>query len=140
LNRRDRSVRRGLSKVMSENEIGTLVLDAAFEVHKALGPGLLESSYEHCLAYELQNKGLRVALQKPLPLVYKQTKLECGYRIDLLVEEKLIVEVKAVEAIHDIHLAQVLTYLKLTNCKLGYILNINVVQLKSGIKRVVHNL
>jgi GxxExxY protein len=83
---------------------------------------------------------LRVALQKPLPLIYKETKLECGYRIDLFVEEKVIVEVKAVEAINDIHLAQVLTYLKLTNCKLGYLLNFNVVQLKSGIKRVVHNL
>jgi GxxExxY protein len=125
---------------MTENEIGTLILDAAFEVHKTLGPGLLESSYEHCLAYELLNKGLRTALQKPLPLVYKETKLECGYRIDLLVEDKVVVEVKAVEAIHDIHLAQVLTYLKLTNCKLGYLLNFNVVQLKSGVKRVVLNL
>jgi GxxExxY protein len=125
---------------MTENQIGTLILDAAFEVHKNLGPGLLESSYEHCLAYELLNKELRVALQKALPLVYKETKLECGYRIDLFVEEKLIVEVKAVEAIKNIHLAQVLTYLKLTNCKLGYLLNFNVVQLKSGIKRVVHNL
>jgi GxxExxY protein len=125
---------------MTENQIGTLILDAAFEVHKNLGPGLLESSYEHCLACELLNKELRVALQKALPLVYKETKLECGYRIDLFVEEKVIVEVKAVEAINDIHLAQVLTYLKLTNCKLGYLLNFNVVQLKSGIKRVVHNL
>jgi|SRR5438552_11975795 GxxExxY protein len=125
---------------MSENEIGTLVLDAAFEVHKTIGPGLLESSYEHCLAYELLNKGLRVALQKPLPLIYKEAKLECGYRIDLLVQEKVIIEVKAVEAIHDIHLAQILTYLKMTNCKLGYLLNFNVVQFKSGIKRVVNNL
>jgi GxxExxY protein len=125
---------------MNENEIGTIILDAAFEVHKTLGPGLLESSYEHCLAYELLTKGLRVFLQKPVPLVYKETKLECGYRIDLFVEEKVIVEVKAVEAINDIHLAQVLTYLKLTNCKLGYLLNFNVVQLKSGIKRVAHNL
>lgn len=102
--------------------------------------GLLESSYEHCLAYELLNKGLRVALQKPLPLVYKETRLEFDYRIDLLVEEKVIVEVKAIESINDIHLAQVLTYLKLSNCKLGYLLNFNVVQLKSGIKRVVNNL
>ena len=124
---------------MTENEIGTLILDAAFEVHKTLGPGLLESSYEHSLAYELLNKGLRVAPQKPLPLVYKEARLECGYRIDLFVEEKVIVEIKAVEAINDIHLAQVLTYLKLTNCKLGYLLNFNVVQLKSGIKRVVYN-
>ena len=125
---------------MTENEIGTLILDAAFGVHKTLGPGLLESSYEHSLAYELLNKGLRVAPQKPLPLVYKEARLECGYRIDLFVEEKVIVEIKAVEAINDIHLAQVLTYLKLTNCKLGYLLNFNVVQLKSGIKRVVYNL
>ena len=125
---------------MSENEIGTLTLDAAFEVHKTLGPGLLESSYEHCLAYELIQKGLQVSIQKPLPLIYKETRLECGYRIDLLIENKVLVEVKAVEAINDIHLAQVLTYLKLTNCRLGYLLNFNVVQLKSGIKRVVNNL
>lgn len=125
---------------MNENQVGTVILDAAFEVHKMLGPGLLESSYEHCLAYELLNRGLKVAVQKPLPLIYKETKLECGYRVDLLVEEKVIVEVKAVEALHDIHLAQVLTYLKLTDCRLGYLLNFNVVQLKSGIRRVVQNL
>lgn len=125
---------------MTENEIGTLVLDAAFEVHRVLGPGLLESSYEHCLGHELLNKGVRVALQKPLPLIYKETKLECGYRIDMVVEGKVVVEVKAVEALNDVHLAQVLTYLKLTNCKLGYLLNFNVAQFKSGIKRVVHNL
>jgi GxxExxY protein len=125
---------------MTENEIGTLVLDAAFEVHRVLGPGLLESSYEHCLAYELVNRGLYIAIQKPLPLVYKETKLECGYRIDLLVESKVIIELKAVEAITDIHLAQVLTYLNLSGCKLGYILNFNVVQMKTGIRRVVHNL
>jgi len=124
---------------MNENEIGTLILDAAFEVHKTLGPGLPESSYEHCLAFELINKGLSVDVQKALPLVYKETKLECGYRIDLFVENKIIVEVKAIEALNDIHLAQVLTYLKLTSCKLGYLLNFNVVQLKSGIRRVVNN-
>jgi GxxExxY protein len=124
---------------MNENEIGTIILDAAFEVHKTLGPGLLESSYEHCLAFELINKGMSVDVQRALPLVYKQTKLDCGYRIDLIVENKIIVEVKAIEALNDIHLAQVLTYLKLTNCKLGYLLNFNVVQLKSGIRRVVNN-
>jgi GxxExxY protein len=107
-----------LGSVMTENEIGTLVLDAAFEVHRVL-PGLLESSYEHCLAYELVNRGLDIAIQKPLPLVYKETKLECGYRIDLLVEGKVIIEVKAVEAINDIHLARVLTYFNLSHCKLG---------------------
>jgi GxxExxY protein len=124
---------------MNENEIGTIILDAAFEVHKTLGPGLLESSYEHCLAFELINKGMSVDVQRALPLVYKQTKLDCGYRIDLIVENKIIVEVKAIGALNDIHLAQVLTYLKLTNCKLGYLLNFNVVQLKSGIRRVVNN-
>ena len=124
---------------MNENEIGTLILDAAFEVHKTLGPGLLESSYEHCLAFELINKGMSVDVQRALPLVYKEIKLECGYRIDLFVENKIIVEVKAIEGLNDIHLAQVLTYLKLTNCKLGYLLNFNVVQLKSGIRRVVNN-
>jgi GxxExxY protein len=84
--------------------------------------------------------GLNVAIQKPLPLVYKETKLDCGYRIDLMVEGKVIIEVKAVEAINDIHLAQVLTYLNLSGCRLGYILNFNVVQMKFGIRRVVHNL
>lgn len=140
MNRCDRRVRSGKISHMNENQVGTVILDAAFEVHKMLGPGLLESSYEHCLAYELLNRGLKVAVQKPLPLIYKETKLECGYRVDLLVEEKVIVEVKAVEALHDIHLAQVLTYLKLTDCRLGYLLNFNVVQLKSGIRRVVQNL
>ena len=82
---------------MNENEIGTLILDAAFEVHKTLGPGLLESSYEHCLAFELINKGMSVDVQRALPLVYKEIKLECGYRIDLFVENKIIVEVKAIE-------------------------------------------
>jgi GxxExxY protein len=140
INRSERRGRSGYVQIMTENEIGTLILDAAFEVHRALGPGLLESSYEHCLAYELVSMGLNVAIQKPLPLVYKETKLDCGYRIDLLVEDKVVIELKTVEAINDIHLAQVLTYLNLSGCKLGYILNFNVVQMKSGIRRVVHNL
>jgi GxxExxY protein len=124
---------------MTENEIGTLILDAAFEVHQQLGPGLLESSYEHCLAFELAERGLNIHVQKSLPLVYKHTQLDCGYRLDLLVEDSVIVEVKAVEALNDMHLAQVLTYLKLTRCRLGYLLNFNVKQLKSGIKRIVNN-
>jgi GxxExxY protein len=125
---------------MNENDLGTLVLDAAFEVHKTLGPGLLESAYEYCLAFELIQKGLNIKAQYPLPLVYKDVKLDCGYRLDILVEDKIVVEVKAVEALNDIHMAQMLTYLKLTGCKLGYLLNFNVVLFKTGIRRVVNNL
>ena len=123
-----------------ENKIGDLILDAAFEVHKNLGPGLLESAYEHCLAYELLQKDLNLRIQQPLPLVYKDVKLDCGYRLDIVVEDKVVIEVKSVEALNDVHLAQMLTYLKLTNCKLGYLLNFNVSQLKQGIKRVVNHL
>ena len=122
---------------MNENQIGTLVLDAAFQVHKELGPGLLESTYETCLGYECIQKGLFTETQIALPVVYKQVKLECGYRIDLRAERKVIVEVKSVEALNDVHLAQLLTYLRLSGCKLGYLINFNVKQLKEGIKRVV---
>ncbi len=122
---------------MHENEIGTLILDAAFQVHKELGPGLLESTYEACLSYEALQKGLFIETQLPLPVVYKEVKLDCGYRIDLRAERKVIVEIKAVEILNDVHLAQVLTYMKLSGCKLGYLINFNVKQLKDGIKRVV---
>ena len=125
---------------MNINEIGTQILGAAFVVHKQLGPGLLESAYEHCLAFELVQRGLKVNTQVPLPLQYKGVKLDCGYRLDLLVEDQIIVEVKAVEALNEIHLAQLLTYLKLKNCRLGYLFNFNVVLFKSGIRRVVNNL
>lgn len=125
---------------MNINEIGTQILGAAFEVHKQLGPGLLESAYEHCLAFELVQRGLKVNTQVPLPLQYKGVRLDCGYRLDLLVEDQIIVEVKAVEALNEIHLAQMLTYLKLKNCRLGYLFNFNVVLFKSGIRRVVNNL
>src|SRR5216684_3983184 len=110
------------------------------KVHSALGPGLLESAYEACLQYELIKSGLRVEAQKPLPLVCESVKLECGYRVDLLVEGKLIIEVKSVEALAEIHFAQVLTYLRLSGLRLALLLNFNVVQLKQGIKRVVNNL
>lgn len=110
------------------------------KVHTALGPGLLESAYQECLYYEIQQIGLRVEKEKPLPLVYEEVKLECGYRVDLFVESKLIIEIKAVEAINDVHLAQVLTYLKLSECKLGLLLNFNVARLKNGIRRVANNL
>ncbi len=125
---------------MTENELSSVVIGCAIKVHSALGPGLLESAYKECLFYELCRAGLAVEKEKALPLVYESVKLECGYRVDLLVEGKLIIEIKAVEALTDIHLAQVLTYLKLSNCKLGLLMNFNVVQLKQGIKRVVNNL
>ncbi len=122
---------------MHENEIGTLILDAAFQVHKELGPGLLESTYEACLSFEAKQRGLFIETQLPLPVVYKEVKLDCGYRIDFRAERKVIVEIKAVESLNDVHLAQVLTYMKLSGCKLGYLINFNVKQLKNGIKRVV---
>lgn len=122
---------------MHENEIGTVLLNAALDVHKQLGPGLLESTYESCLYYELLTRGLRVESQVTLPVVYKEIRMECGYRIDLLLEKKVIVEVKSVEAFHNVHIAQVLTYMKLSGSKLGYLLNFNVKMLKNGIKRIV---
>lgn len=123
---------------MTENEISKIVLDQAIKVHKALGPGLLENAYEECLYYELKRTGLLVERQKALPLIYESVRLEIGYRVDLLVENKLIVELKAVEAINDVHLAQVLTYLNLSNSKLGLLINFNVSLLKNGIKRVIN--
>ncbi len=125
---------------MTENEISEKIIGCAIQVHSELGPGLLESSYEECLYYELIQSGLLVEKQKPLPLVYKEVNLDCGYRLDLLVEKKVIVEIKSVEALNDIYLAQVLTYLKLSNCKLGLLMNFNVVLLKDGIKRIVNKL
>ena len=125
---------------MTENELSHVVIGCAIKVHSALGPGLLESAYEACLHYELTQSGLRVEAQKPLPLVYQSVKLECGYRIDLLLEGKLIIEVKAMEALADIHFAQVLTYLRLSNLKLAMLLNFNVVHMKDGIRRVVNKL
>lgn len=125
---------------MNENELSHLILQCAFTVHTELGPGLLESAYEECLFYELQQNGLFVEKQKSLPLIYKEVKLEAGYRLDLIVNNKVIVEIKAVESLNDIHLAQVITYLKLSGCKLGLLLNFNVKSLKQGIKRVVNQI
>ena len=124
---------------MQTNEITHKILNAAYRIHTELGPGLLESAYENCLAYELRQDGLLVETQKPLPLVYKEVKLECGYRVDLLVEREVIVEIKAADGINDIHLAQTLTYLKLLNKEIGLILNFNVTSLKQGIKRVINS-
>ncbi len=112
----------------------------AIEVHKALGPGLLESSYQYCLSYKLKKSGLIVEEEKMMPLVFEEVKLDCGYRIDLLVESRLVVEIKSVSEISDIHLAQTLTYLRMGNYKLGLLLNFNVLVMKSGIRRVVNHL
>lgn len=122
------------------NQITHRILNADYKIHTELGPGLLESAYEHCLAYELRQDGLFVETQKPLPLVYKEVKLECGYRVDLFVENEVVVEIKATEGINDLHLAQTLTYLKLLNKEIGLILNFNVKSLKQGIKRVINTL
>ena len=113
------------------------VLDCSFTVHSALGPGLLESSYEECLYYELSQAGLRVEKQKVLPLIYKDVKLESGYRIDLMVENEIIIELKSVDAFSDLHFAQILTYMKLSGCHLGLLINFNVRHLKDGIKRMI---
>ena len=125
---------------MSENEISSKIIGAAIEVHKQLGPGLLESTYETCLAYELKQMGLDVKQQIALPVVYKEVKLDAGYRIDLLIENKVIVEIKSVEALADIHTAQLLTYLKLKDLKLGLLINFNSVRVVDGLKRIVNNL
>jgi GxxExxY protein len=125
---------------MTENEISEKIIGCAIQVHRELGPGLLESSYLECLYFELIQSGLLVEKQKPLPLVYKEVKLDCGYRLDLLVENKVVIEVKAVEALNDVHMAQVLTYLKLSKCKLGLLMNFNVVLMKDGIKRIANKL
>jgi GxxExxY protein len=123
---------------MTENEISKVVFDCALKVHQNLGPGLLESAYETCLYYELNKTGLKIEKQKPLPLIYEEVKLELGYRIDLMIESKFIVEVKAVDALNDVHLAQVLTYLKLSNCKLGLLINFNVTLIKNGVRRIIN--
>jgi len=125
---------------MTENELSNIVTGEAIFVHQQLGPGLLESVYEACLIHRLIKQNLMVERQKPIPLIFEEIKLECGFRCDILIQQKLIVEVKAVEALNDIHMAQVLTYLKLTGVKLGLLMNFNVLRLKDGLRRVVNNL
>lgn len=124
--------------MISENEIAAIIVECSLKVHKALGPGLLESAYEECLFYELKKQNLKIEKQKGLPLIYNEVNLDVGYRLDILVEDKVIVEIKAVEALNDIHLAQILTYLKLSGCKLGLLINFNVTLIKNGIKRVIN--
>jgi GxxExxY protein len=123
---------------MTENDLSRIIIGCAIEVHKHLGPGLLESAYQECLFYELKQAGLQVQKEKPMPVVYKEVKLDHGYRIDLLVENKVVVELKTVECLCDVHTAQILTYLKLGDYKLGLIFNFNVSILKDGIKRIIN--
>ena len=122
---------------METNQITHEILDAAYKVHSNLGPGLLESSYQACLIYELKKKGLNLESEKGLPLIYEEVKLDCGYRIDILVESKVVIELKTVEAFTDVHSAQLLTYLKLSGCKVGLLLNFHTKSLKDGIKRLI---
>ncbi len=115
------------------------IIGAAIEVHRRLGPGLLESAYEACLAFELREMGLRVEQQKPLPVVYKEVNLDCGYRMDLVVEDAIVVEIKAVEKLAPIHDAQLLSYLRLANKSVGLLINFHVRLLKNGVKRIVND-
>jgi GxxExxY protein len=122
---------------MTDNHITHEIIGAAIEVHKRLGPGLLESAYEECFAHELRLRNLRVNQQVPLPVVYKETKLECGYRLDLLVEGRIVVELKSVESSAPIHEAIILTYLRLSGHKIGLLINFNVAILKDGVRRFI---
>lgn len=125
---------------MNENELSYKIIGAAMELHKSLGPGLLESVYEVALAYDLKEIGLEVKTQVPMPLVYKEVKQEIGFRIDLIVENKVIVEIKSIENLAPVHFAQTLTYLKLADKKLALLINFNTKLLKDGIYRIVNNL
>lgn len=124
---------------MNENEISRTIIGLAMHVHTSPGPGLLESAYKECLFHKIKQSGLHVEKEKPMPLFYDEIKLDCGYRIDLLVENKLVLEIKSVDALHDVHLAQILTYLKLGEYKLGLLINFNVASLKDGIKRAINS-
>lgn len=123
---------------MTDYQLTQKVIGCAMKVHSALGPGLLESAYKECLCFELRQAGLFVEKEKPMPLIYSEIKLDCGYRVDILVERRLVLEIKAVEAINDVVLAQVLTYLKLADLRLGLIFNFHVLHLRNGIRRVVN--
>jgi GxxExxY protein len=119
------------------SELTSSVLKCAYKVHDELGPGLLESTYEECLHYELSKRGISSLKQKPIPLIYDQLKMDIGFRIDLLIENKVVVEVKSVETLIPVHTAQLMTYLKLSGCRIGFLINFNVVSLKEGIKRFI---
>lgn len=123
---------------MTENELAHRVIGVAIDVHQDLGPGLLERAYEECLFYKITQAGMSAEKQKPMPLTYENVHLECGYRIDILVEGKLVIEVKAVEALHDVFVAQVLTYLRLGGYRLGLLSQLQEIMLRNGIRRVIH--
>jgi GxxExxY protein len=122
----------------SLNDLSYKIIGLAIDIHDALGPGLLENVYKECLFYKIIKEGYFAEKEKPMPLIYEEVKLECGYRIDILVENKLVLEIKSVDALNDIHLAQILTYQKLGNYKLGLLLNFNVLKLTDGLKRVIN--
>jgi GxxExxY protein len=124
---------------MTDDQLTHGIIGAAIEVHKILGPGLLESTYEECFAHELAARNIPFERQKPLPLVYKDVKLDCGYRLDLVVDGRVVVDLKAVDALAPIHDAVMLTYLRLSGCKIGLLVNFNTVVLKDGIRRLVHH-
>jgi len=123
---------------MTENELAHELIGISIDVHKILGPGLLESAYKECLYYKINQAGFFVEKEKPMPIVFEDVHLDCGYRIDLLVEGKVLMELKSVETLNDVHLAQTLTYLKLGDLKLGLLINFNVTMLRNGIKRVIN--
>ncbi len=122
---------------MQHHEITQLIIGKAIEVHKVLGKGLLESTYRECLFYKLKNAGLIVEKEKPMPVIYKEVRLDYGYRIDLLVENTIVIELKSVDELHELHVAQTLTYMKLGQFKIGLLINFNVQVLKDGLKRLV---
>jgi len=126
--------------MLTENEITSKIIGAAIEVHKSLGPGLLESAYKKCLAYKLSQSGLYIECEKEMPLTFEAVKMDVGYRMDILVENQIVVQLKSVETINDVHLAQIMTYLKLGNYKLGLLINFNVFMLKDGVRRVANKL
>jgi GxxExxY protein len=137
--RKGRKGRKEMKEEERINPISNTIIGAAIEVHKALGPGLLESAYEACLAFELTQRGLSIEQQKPLPLVYKEVQLDCGYRLDLMVENLVIVELKAIDALAPIHTAQLLSYLKLSNCKIGLLINFHVeILTQGGVHRIAN--
>ena len=123
---------------MDEEDIIKIILNEAFGIHKSIGPGMLENVYKTCLAFKLRQKGLLVEVEKPVPVIFEEIQMECGYRADLVVEQKIIVEIKNMEAIAEIHIAQLLTYLRFLNVRHGLILNFKTVLMKNGIKRVLN--
>lgn len=125
---------------MTENELSFVVIHEAIDIHKAIGPGLLEKVYVECLYYRLTRCGLKVSREQPIPVIFEEVRMDCGYRADLIIEGNLLIEVKSIEAIADVHKSIVLTYLKFANCKLGLLINFNVTLLKDGIKRIVNGL